>query len=374
MEVTQNPTDEWANILDDAPNQDKFSEFRGEKQENLNDVLDNLKKEDDDTINDLLDGKEEIKVDVKPEIKPEDIVDTLDPKTTEYLNKLFEEGVIAPFEDAEIKTYEDFKDLLQVNIKTQLETVQNNILEAELSSLPPQFQSVMKYGMNGGTDVKSLLESWQNAERVVNIDSSTVEGKKQIVAEYLTSVGYGTQEMIAADIKAMEDLGTLDSKVELYKPILEEMQMQKILMKEQEAKNTQLQEQEFQSNFISAVEGVLTQDKEYIGLELPINIKQALYSQSLPQYVSNISGRNLDALEAIVEEAKYGQNANPAFYTELMFHAAYPEEYKAMLLSQVKAEIVENRERKLRTQVQSDMGKSNHVSQTKSVSIKPIKF
>lgn len=372
MEVTQNPTDEWVKMIDDEkPSQDQFTEFRKEEETNLNKTLDNLENKED-VINDLLDEKEN--KDVVVESKDDIIVNELDPKTTEYLNKLFEEGIIVPFEGEEVKTYDDFKDLLQTNIQSKLESVQKSILESELNNLPPQFQSVMKYGMNGGTDVKSLLQDWQNAERVINIDVSTDAGKKQVVAEYLSSVGYGTPEMIAADIKAMEDLGTLDSKVELYKPKLEEMQMQKILMKEKEAEQIKLQEQQFQNNFISAVENVLTQDKQAIGLELPVDLKQALYSQSQPQYVSQFTGIRLDALEAIVEEAKYGQNANPAFYTELMFHAAYPDQYKAMLLAQVKAEVAESRERKLRSQVQSDMGKNNHISQTKSTSIKPITF
>lgn len=373
MDISTNPTDDWNELLGSTSETgDQFQEFRQEKDINLNEILDD-KKEDNalnDTFNDLT--KEENKE--NSEEVAEITAVELDKNTSIYLNKLFEEGILAPFEGEEIKTYDDFRDLLQENIKTQLESVASNVLEAELSNLPPQFQSVMKYGMNGGTDVEGLLKNWQDAERVITLDPSTPEGKKQIVTEYLSKVGYGTEEMIANDVKAWEDLGTLDEKVEAYKPILEEMQMQKILMFERQAEQQRYQEQQFESDFLSAVEDVLIQDKQAIGLEIPVDLKQALYSQSLSQYQSQITGRKMDALEAIIEESKYGQNANPAFYTELMFHAAYPEQYKAMLLSQVKAEIAQTTERKLRSQVQSDQGKQNHVSTSKSISIKPIKF
>lgn len=373
MEVTTKPTDEWGDMFNETP-QDQFQEFRQETEVTLNDKLEDTEKED--VINDMISDENSSEVSTQtPENPKNDTLNLLDSNTTGYLNKLFEEGIISPFEGEEVKTYEDFKDLLQVNIKSQIDSVQGSILESELNQLPPQFQSVMKYGMNGGTDVKSLLESWQEAERIISLDTSTDEGKKQVVAEYLSTVGYGTPEMIANDIKAMEDLGTLDSKVALYKPKLEEMQMQRILVQEQQAVQQKQQEEQFFNYFISSVESVLTQDKEYIGLEIPREMKQALYEQSQPQYVSQLTGNRLDALEAIVEEAKYGQNANPAFYTELMLHATYPEEYKAMLLSQIKAEIAQTHERKLRSQVQSDMGNNNHVStNTNNIKINPIKF
>jgi len=372
MDISTNPTDDWNELLGStSETNDQFQEFRQEKDISLNEIIEDKKEENplNDTFNNLDETKEGLK-EGEENLAPAE----LDKNTASYLNKLFEEGILAPFEGEEIKTYDDFRDLLQENIKSQLELVSNSVLESELNNLPPQFQSVMKYGMNGGTDVQTLLESWRDAERIITLDPNSPEGKKEIVAEYLSKVGYGTEEMIANDIKAWEDLGTLDSKVEAYKPILEEMQMQKILMIEQQAEQERFQQQQFESNFLSAVEDVLTQDRQTIGLEIPVDLKQALYAQSLSQYESPFTGRKMDALEAIIEESKYGENANPAFYTELMFHAAYPEQYKAMLLSQVKAEIAQTTERKLRSQVQADQGKQNHVSINKNISIKPIKF
>ena len=371
MDISTNPTDDWNELLGSSSETgDQFQEFRQDKDITVNEILDDKKEED--VLNDTFNGLD--KNENGETTEEGNITSELDKNTSSYLNKLFEEGILAPFEGEEIKTYDDFRELLQENIKSQLESVSSNVLEHQISSLPPQFQSIMKYGMNGGTDVQTLLESWQDAERVITLDTNSSEGKKQIVTEYLSKVGYGTQEMIANDVKAWEDLGTLDEKVEAYKPILEEMQMQKILMFEKQAEQERYQEQQFEVNFLSAVENVLTQDKQAIGLEIPVDLKQALYAQSLSQYESQITGRKMDALEAIIEESKYGENANPAFYTELMFHAAYPEQYKAMLLSQVKAEIAQTTERKLRSQVQSDQGRQNHVSINKNISIKPIKF
>lgn len=373
MEVTTN-SNAWDNLLPPMeqtttqPNQ--FSEFIPQKEETLNDKIDKQKENELDPINEALKNKPETDPETPPVVEG-----SLDEKTLGYLNTLFEEGVIAPFEGSDIKTFDDFREVIQKNIESQVETVKQGVLAQELDSLSPQFQSVMKYGMNGGTDIKALLESWVDAERVINIDATTDGGKRQIVSEYLSSIGYGTQEEIQNDIKTWADLGTLDAKVDMYKPKLEELQMRRVLAQENQASQARAYEENFNSHFISSIESVLTEDKDYLGLELPLQLKQALYSQSQPQYVSQRTGKYVDALEAIVEEAKYGQNANPGFYTELMFHATYPEEYKKLLLSQTKMELALESERKLRSQVKNDISSNNHVApKTNTNSIKPISY
>ena len=267
---------------------------------------------------------------------------------------LAEQGVISLYEDYEIKTKEDLVALVKDNIQDKLSEVNQNIFQEQLEALPPQFQSIMKYGLSGGTDVKSLLESWGEAERVFAIDITSDEGKEQVVRDYLKLTKYGTDEEINQDIKTWKDLGTLDKKAEAYKPKLEEHQMRVIAAKEKEAEDANQQELQYTQQYIKAVGQVLAKE-DLNGLKLDTQTKQFIYQNVQPIYQSQLTGKPIDALEAVVEELKYGQNANPEFYSQLLLFATQPQVFMETLKLQLKNNVTVEQERKLRKQVKEDI-------------------
>lgn len=278
----------------------------------------------------------------------------IDDNVKSAINALVEEGIIDGFDNYEIKTLEDVKDLIKENIKDKTSAINENIFQETLQQLPPQFQSIIKYGLNGGQDINSLLQSWANVEKVYNIDTTTDGGKEEVVREYLTLSNYGTPEMIEQDIKTWKDLGTLEAKANIYKPQLESYHMQQVAAKEQEAQEEILQKQQYFEAYTQEVGKVLSQ-ADLNGLPLDKATRQYLYENVQPIYQSQLTGEPIDALQAVVEELKFGENANPAFYSELALFATNPELYKDLLRNQLRTELAISKEKTLRKKVQSDI-------------------
>jgi len=313
--------------------------------------------------------KDESKTD-SPENKNDDSSVIVDDKLKEVLNSLAEEGVISLYEDYEIKSASDLKSLIKDNIQDKLNEVNNNIFQETIQQLPPQFQSVINYGLSGGTDVQSLLQEWSNVERTFNADVSTEEGKEAIVREFLELSNYGTKEMIEEDIKTWKDLGKLDDKVNLYKPKLEQFYMEKVAAKEKEAEVFNQQKQSFFENYTNAVGQVLAKE-DLNGIKLDNKTKQFIYENTYPRYVSRITNEPIDTLQAIVEELKFGENKNPEAYAEILYFATNREQYKEMLKQQIKNEVVLETEKKTRKLVKNQF--SGHTDDSKSPQNRSIK-
>jgi len=269
------------------------------------------------------------------------------------INALATEGTLDLFENREIKTVDDIRDLLTANINDKISLVNENIFQEQLSTLPPQFQSVMKYGLSGGQDVKTLLEQWGETERVFSIDVTTDEGKAEVVREYLTLSQYGTPEIINKDIETWKNLGTLDEKVDIFKPKLEQFHVEQIKSIENQARFQQEQEATYFNQYTEAVGQVLSQS-DLNGLKLGNEVKQYVYENTQPIYQSQLTGKSIDGLQAVIEELKFGQNANPALYSELLLFATQPQLYREILANQLKESIAISKESTLRKKVASE--------------------
>ena len=292
------------------------------------------------------------------EDKTTPVVKTLDTTFLTALEELAKDNIIDLYEDYEIKTLDDVKLLIEDNIKSKLEGVNQNIFEERLQFLPPQFQSIVKYGLNGGSDVQSLLQSWANVENVYTTDISTDAGREQVVREYLQLTNYGTIETINEDIQTWKDLGKLESRANAYKPKLEEYHMQTVAAKEQEALQFQQQKEQYFTEYTNAVGKVLSQETVN-GLPLDKTVRQYIFDNSQPIYQSIITGEPIDALQAAVENLKFGQNADPAFYSEALLFLTQPEVYKEYLVTQLKTDLAQTKERTLRKKVQADVTGNN---------------
>lgn len=328
------------------------SGLESQSQGEIKDVNTIIEKQEDKSI--LETEKKEEKKEGEPEVLPETF--------SNILTELAESGVLNLYEDYDIKTVDDFKGLIQDNIQDRLTEVNQNIFQETLQSLPPQFQSVMKYGLSGGSDVTSLLDAWANVEKTYNADVSTDTGKEQVVRDFLKLSNYGTDEMIEQDIKTWKDLGTLDTKVELYKPKLEEYYMGQVAQKEQEALLQKQQEDHYFTEYTDAVGQVLSKP-DLNGIPLDNNAKKFIYENSFPQYQSQITGQRIDALQAVIEELKFGQQANPEFYAELMLHATNPQYYREVLMSQIRTELAQEKEKTLRKKVKEEVSGTNYETQ-----------
>jgi hypothetical protein len=303
----------------------------------------------------------------KEEANTADVL-TLDKITSnDLVQELIEKKVLLPWEGDKVETSEDLIELIQNNMDHKLQEVNQQIFDDRLASLPPQYQSIMKYGLNGGQDVQALINSWGEVEQTFNTDISTTEGQESVVKQYLLETGYGSEAMIDKDIKTWTDLGVLEEKATAFKPALEESQMRKVHALEQQQQMQVQQEQQFHQHHMDVIGHSLT-SFQLEGADLDRETKGRLFEAAQPQYQSQITGRPIDALEAIVEELKYGQNQDPNLYLELMYFASDPEGFKENLRSSIRSTQAKQRQRTLQTEIRKDIsggheGLPNHTQQ-----------
>lgn len=276
------------------------------------------------------------------------------PEVLEAINGLADEGVIDLFDNREIKTVEDLKDLLAANVEDKISAVNENIFNETIASLPTQFQSIIRYGLDGGQDVQMLVQQWAATEQAFSLDVSTDEGKADAIRQYLTLTGYGSPEVINKDIETWKGLNMLDEKVAIFKPKLEQFHVEQVKQTENEAKAVAEQTARYQNSYTEAVGQTLSQ-ADLNGLVLPNEIKQFVYENTQPLFQSQLTGQPVDALQAIVEELKFGQNVNPGFYAELLLHATQPEVYRDLITNSLKESVAINTERTLRKRVNAEV-------------------
>ena len=285
---------------------------------------------------------------------PESVGKPVAPEVIEAINGLADEGVLDLFESREIKTVDDLKDLLAANIEDKISAVNENIFNETMATLPPQFQSIIKYGLDGGQDVQKLVQQWAATEQAFSLDVTTDEGKADAIRQYLTLTGYGSPEVINKDIETWKGLNMLDEKVAIFKPKLEQFHVEQVKQIENQAQEAAAQTAVYQGRYTEAVGQTLAQEN-LNGLVLPREIKQFVYENTQPLYQSQLTGQPVDALQAIVEELKFGAQANPAFYAELLLHATQPEVYRELITNSLKENVAVNTERTLRRRVNAEV-------------------
>lgn len=285
---------------------------------------------------------------------PEAVGKPVTAEVIEAINGLADEGVIDLFESREIKTVDDLKDLLAANIEDKISVVNQNIFNETMATLPPQFQSIIKYGLDGGQDVQKLVQQWAATEQAFNLDVSTDEGKADAIRQYLTMTGYGTPEVINKDIETWKGLNMLDEKVAIFKPKLEQFHVEQVKQIENQAKAAAEQTAAYQGRYTEAVGQTLAQD-DLNGIVLPNEVKQFVYENTQPLYQSQQTGQPIDGLQAVIEELKFGAQANPAFYAELLLHATQPDLYRELIMTSLKENVAINTERTLRKRVTAEV-------------------
>jgi hypothetical protein len=96
------------------------------------------------------------------------------------------------------------------------------------------------------------------------------------------------------------------------------------------------------------------------GISIDNNTKQFIYENSQPIYKSQLTGEPIDALQAVVEELKFGENANPSFYAELLLFATNPDLYKQSLQRDITKNAAIKKERELRKTVSQSISGTNY--------------
>ena len=150
----------------------------------------------DDTDDDDSEGVDEDKVETRGRKPINGVQDVFD--------KLIKDEKFFAFEDDKpISEYspKDLQDLIEANLEERANQVRRETPKQFFEALPNELKVAAQYVADGGTDLKSLFKTLAQAEETFDLDSSTESGQENIIMQYLSTTGYGTQEEINEEIE-----------------------------------------------------------------------------------------------------------------------------------------------------------------------------
>lgn len=273
--------------------------------------------------------------------------------TVEVFKKLIEDKIIVPFDDGksiEEYTVNDYKELIALNIKDQVEKVREQTPIEFFEALPEKMQYAAKYIADGGTDLTGLFKALADMQEVEELDPQNENHAKRIVHQYLmaTNFGNGDKELIEDQLTEWEETGLLSKKANQFKPKLNELEQEVInskLKEQEDFKKLQMQRQE---HYINNIYNVL-KPNEINGVKLDAKRQKVLWD-GLTKVEKGISGRPTNKLGRLLEEYQWGKEPRYDLIVEALWLLDDPEDYKAQIRKVVKAEVVADTVRKLKTE------------------------
>jgi len=270
--------------------------------------------------------------------------------TFSVINELIESGELLGFEDQKIESTEDLRQLLLANIENARSQPVEEFKNEFFESLPEEIKIIHEYAKKGASseDIRSLFKSFSKMEETYKIDSSTPDGQKKIIRDYLLQADFGTNEEISQEIEDWEDLDKLEEKALKFKPKLEKIEEKNVADKLKEQQERDKRQREFQQTFIENIKSA-TNRSTLVNLKLAKSERVSLENDLLQNnYVSSLSGRPLNALGKALEDISF-VTPNPEFLAEITYFATKPEEFIKNLTEQIKQKEIGNTIKKLKT-------------------------
>lgn len=269
------------------------------------------------------------------------------------VTEMIESGELLGFaEDTPIKTIEDLKDLLKLNLENARKEPEEEKMNEYFQGLPEEIRIIKDYAEKGASQeqIRAMFRSLGEVQEIKDLNIEEESDQKEIIRQYLTIQNFGTAEDINEEIDSWEDLDKLQDKANKFLPKLEkikEKQIQEQLSKQETFKKKQI---EIQNTFVSGIKEALSKP-EIVNLKLPKSDRDHLYNE-LTQYnhTSAINGRPLNGLGKVLEEITFVK-PDPKFLSELTYFATNPEGFINKLTEKIKERENGKTVRKLRTEV-----------------------
>ncbi len=258
---------------------------------------------------------------------------------TQALKGLLESKVLLGFEgDENVNEYkpEDWKELIEMNIKHANEKAHEDIQNQFFQSLPPELQYAYKYVLDGGQDLKSLFLSMAGSQEIDDIDISDESGQEYAIRAFLQASGFGNSQEIEEEVNGIKDRGELEKKAKQFHPKLKAMQdqvvNQRLQYQEQEKATREEQSRRYEQSIIDTL-----QKGDLNGLELNQKEQQFLYQGLTQAKYPTASGNNTNALGHLLEKYQW-REPNHALIAEVLLLLNDPEGYREKIRTNVKKE------------------------------------
>lgn len=245
---------------------------------------------------------------------------------------------------------EDVQELLDANFNKTAEAVQYNTYGQLIESLPPELQYAIKYVSDGGQDVRTILKAISDVDDVKNMDISDPDNQQAVAYNYLKVTNFGTDDEIADQIKEWEDLGTLEKRVNGFKPKLDAMYEQRVQMELQAVEEQRQQQEQIAQMYMENVYNVLSEGKlGDVNID-PKTQEMIYYGLTSPEFQS-ITGKPVNHFGHLLEEFQY-VNPTPENYERVMgayWYMMDPEGFKRSLVQSAVNDNNEKIARELKT-------------------------
>ena len=332
---TESKTDEQSSLFTD----DDLNKIFTEEDTDLdNDAVDD---EDQEDNNQNTSASDTISAKPKPGRKPNDILNVV--------NQLISDEILEPFEEGdEIKTIDDVKELIKLNIEKNKLVSRDSWWEDKVKSYSPQIQAVLHYAeKQGGTDITPLLNAISEVEEVANLDPDTEEGQIEIIRQTLRIKGIDDEE-IEDQINTAKDLDKLKTKADKFFPELQSMKERHVQMIMRREEERQHQAMEASRQYLNTVKETLSKDT-ISGIKLQREDKAKIFEAlAVPKYRS-LNGVQTNGFVKSLEEMQFGSNADYEHFLNIVHFSIDKESFMEKIRQSIKNELSVETERKLRS-------------------------
>ena len=292
----------------------------------------------------------------------------------DIINKMVKSEKLFAFDDdksLDEYTAKDIEELLEANLEERANQVRRETPKQFFDALPNELKVAARYVADGGTDLKSLFKTLAQAEETYDLDIKSERGQEQIIMEYLSATGYGTQEEINEEIEIWKDLGKLEQQASKFKPKLDKMQEKVVAQKLQEQQMKQKQQEEASKQYMHNVYETLKEGN--LGkLKMDKKTQSLLYNGLVQPAYPSVSGRNTNLLGHLLEKYQF-QEPNYTLISEALWLLADPDGYKNRIMDMGAQKNTEKVVRKLKMEQANKNTSSLGVTQKEETSKKPTR-
>lgn len=274
----------------------------------------------------------------KPGRKPSDLVT--------MINELVDSQELSGFDDGPVKTIEEAKELIKLNIEKSKNSTIEDVWKDKVTSYSPQIQAILQYAEQGGTDVSPLISAIAEIERISDFSLETEQGQETIISEYLKATGW-SEEDIKEEIETAKDLGKLKVKAEKFQPKLNQISQERaqVIMEEQEMRKRQ--SEEARRSYLSTIKDTL--EKEKLGeMKLVRQEKAQIWDGLTDIKYTSWSGQPTNLFFKKLEEMQAGDKADYDHFLEVVYHTLNRKAFKDKLKEELKTQETVNTVRKLK--------------------------
>lgn len=255
--------------------------------------------------------------------KPADVVNVV--------KSLIDEGILLGMDEGEIKTVDEAKEIIKLNLEKRDEDADQVAWQRGVSKFSPQGQAIIKYmedGATSATELMDLLGAIRDIEDVNELDISNTDGQKEIIKRAYIAKGF-KEALAEKQANRYADLGpeALEEHAKELFPELKEEATNVAAARLREREELRVKQQEATRAYFDTVKGTL--DKGQVGgIKLKREDQQMLI-QATADYTKHVSfnGKPTSAFVKKLEDLQFGDKADYDLYLSIVFYAMDPKTF-----------------------------------------------